>query len=65
MATNWGEDLYALYKGDEFIAQGTVEEISQCTGKEINTLRYMTYPCYKERRKNSMNTLTMVLLEDD
>lgn len=32
--------IYALYKGDTFIAEGTKEEISKQTGLSINTLGY-------------------------
>lgn len=57
--------IYALYKGDIFLADGTIKEISQKTGKSIEFLRYMTYPIYKKRIKNSKNRLTMTSLDDE
>ena len=55
---------YALYKGDEFIADGTIKEISERTGKSVSHLTYMTYPTYK-RRKDCGNRLQMYVLEEE
>ena len=41
--------IYALYKGDEYIADGTLEELAGKTGKTYNTLKWMTYQSYKKR----------------
>lgn len=54
--------IYALYKGDEFIADGTIEELHESTGKSINMLEFMTYPVYKKRVRKSKNRLTMTEL---
>ncbi|WP_302612752.1 hypothetical protein [uncultured Mitsuokella sp.] len=40
--------IYALYKGEQNLADGTLAEISRKTGK-TNTLKWMTYPSYKKR----------------
>jgi len=40
---------YALYKGEEIIAMGSIREISEQTGKSQHFLRYMTYPIYTKR----------------
>ena len=55
--------IYALYKGDEFISEGTIEEISQETGKTVKTLEFFTYPAYKKRCKPNGKRLRMILLE--
>lgn len=41
--------IYALYKGDEYITDGTLEELSQKTGKKEATLKFMTTPSYEGR----------------
>lgn len=54
--------IYALYKGEDFIADGTIQEIHEKTGKSVEFLKYMTYPIYAKRIKNSKNRLTMTEL---
>jgi hypothetical protein len=60
----WRERIYALYSGDDFLAEGTIEEISNQTGKSVSTLRFMTYPVY-ERRCKTENRLKMIHLDDE
>lgn len=57
--------IYALYKGEDLLADGTIQEISEKTGKTTDFLKWMTYPTYKERCKPNGKRLQMVLLEDD
>lgn len=64
MGNPWHERIYALYKGEHFIAEGTIREISKETGKTIDFLRYMTYPIYEKRCGRSANRLKMILLDD-
>ena len=40
---------YALYKGDELIAEGTIEQISQKMGIPQNTVRFYKTPASKRR----------------
>lgn len=40
---------YALYKGDEFIADGTPREIAKKTGKTFDSLMFYTTPAYRRR----------------
>ncbi|TBV85002.1 DNA cytosine methyltransferase [Lysinibacillus sp. OL1] len=49
MKTLWYQKVYALYKGDIFIAEGTLREISKETGKSLDFLKYMTYPAYERK----------------
>ncbi|SCX38432.1 hypothetical protein [Lysinibacillus fusiformis] len=64
MKIPWHKRIYALYKGEQFITEGTIREISRETGKTIDFLRYMTYPIYQKRSENSKNRLKMILLDD-
>ena len=41
--------IYALYKGDEYITDGTLRELSKKTGKKEATLKFMTTPAYEGR----------------
>ncbi len=50
---------WALYKGETFLASGTIEEISEQTGKPYNHLLGMTSPLYKRRTAGSTKCLHM------
>lgn len=41
--------IYALYKGDEYIADGTLEEIAEKTGRKLASLKWMLTPTAKKR----------------
>ena len=57
---------YALYKGDEFIADGTPREIARKTGKTFGSLMFYTTPAYGRRvEKAKRPWLEMVEIEDD
>lgn len=57
---------YALYKGDEFIADGTPREIARKTGKTFDSLMFYTTPAYHRRvEKSKGGRLEMVELEED
>lgn len=62
--------VYALYKGDKFIADGTPREIARKTGKKFDHLMFMTRPTYAKRaltdkKYKTKGRLEMVELEDD
>ncbi|HDR7893328.1 TPA: hypothetical protein QCY29_005849 [Bacillus toyonensis] len=65
MKISWKEKIYALYKGESFIAEGTVSEINQETNKSIDFLRFMTAPAYERRCGDSKRRLRMILLDDE
>lgn len=65
MKTPWHKRVYALYKGEQFITEGTIREISRETGKTIDFLKYMTRPVYEKRSIGSRNRLKMILLDVD
>lgn len=54
---------YALYKGDNFIAMGTIKEIAETLNKSFRTIYYYTTSQYKLRCKGSFKRLTMVELD--
>lgn len=56
------EKIYALYKGENLIADGTIQEIHERTGKSVDTLLFMTCQVYKKRIKSGKNRLTMTEL---
>ena len=57
---------YALYKGDEFIAEGTPREIARKTGKTFDSLMFYTTPAYGRRvEKAKRGRLEMVEIEYD
>ncbi|MEX3713638.1 hypothetical protein ABFV99_14690 [Cytobacillus horneckiae] len=64
MAIPWDKRIYALYKGEENITDGTILEIAARTGKTIKSLRWMTYDAYKERCKKSKNIIELVPIDD-
>lgn len=41
--------IYALYKGDKFITEGTKKEIAEYTGLKVKTLHYYATKTYLKR----------------
>lgn len=62
---DWDNRIYALYKGDELLADGTVYEISKNVNKSLRYIKWMTFPHYEKRLKKSKDRLQMVLLDDE
>ena len=44
--------IYALYKGDEYIADGTLEELAEKTGLKKSSLKWMKTPSGKRKRSS-------------
>ncbi|GAB6614091.1 MULTISPECIES: hypothetical protein [Bacillus] len=65
MKIPWNERIYALYKGEQFLVDGTILEISKGTNKSLAWLRYMLTPSYDKKRLNSVNCLRLILLDDE
>nr|WP_317429575.1 hypothetical protein [uncultured Mitsuokella sp.] len=53
--------IYALYKGEQNLADGTLAEIARKTGKTYNTLKWMTYLSYKKRLQERSHRRSGVL----
>ncbi|WP_164470870.1 hypothetical protein [Vaginisenegalia massiliensis] len=48
--------IYALYKGEELLAVGTKQEISEQTKLKLSTIHWLATPtakCLEQKRKNS------------
>jgi len=48
---SWDKKIFALYKGDNLIADGTVFEIAEKTGKTVKAIQGLTYPSYMKKVK--------------
>lgn len=64
---DWENEVYALYKGDAFITEGNVYEIAKETGKNVETIKFYTYPshvkkCERWNKWNKQNFLRMCYL---
>lgn len=51
---------YALYKGEECLAIGTIREIAKQMKVKYRTIYFYTMPTYKRRCKNGKNRRVMV-----
>lgn len=59
---------YAVYKSEELVCIGTLEECAEYRGVSIDTMRYYLTGAYQNKiakRKNARNFLTVIELEDD
>lgn len=58
---------YALYKGDEFITIGTIDEIAERMGVKKKTIAHYKTPTYlrKIERRKSGGGNSMVLIDLD
>lgn len=56
--------IYALYKGEQNLADGTLEEIARKTGKTYRSLKWMTYLIYKRRIQQRIHKVGALELVD-
>ena len=56
---------YALYKGDELLAIGTIKEIAKNQGVKERTILFYKMPTYLKRRKKSKKGNYKVLVKLD
>lgn len=54
--------IYALYKGEELLAEGTIIQIAYKMNVKIRTIQFYKTPTYKKRCKNSFNRKELVEL---
>lgn len=59
--------VYALYKGEINLCDGTLKEIALKMNKPVETIRFYASKIYKKRRKDSIdnNYLELVEIEDE
>jgi len=58
---------FALYKGEDLLFIGTIQEIAEHRNVKVESDRYNLTPAYQKRidkRKNARNYLTLTRLED-
>ncbi|MFG3612399.1 MULTISPECIES: hypothetical protein [Rummeliibacillus] len=56
--------IFALYKGDTNICDGTLREIEEKSGVPLSYLKRMTYPVYEKRMSESKNVRNRMILEE-
>lgn len=59
---------YAMYKGDELLHIGTIEEIAKVHGVLQQTIRFYATPAYRRRvskREKAENYIEVFKLEDE
>lgn len=56
---------YALYKGDQMVAIGTVNEIAEERGVKPNTIRFYMSDAYQRRSKSEVNNRLQLIKVDD
>lgn len=56
--------VYALYKGDNWIWDGTLEELAAYTNKTVANLKYLRCPSVKNRNESQPKSSVLVLIED-
>ena len=58
---------YAIYKGEDCLAIGTVNEIAKQQKVKIETIKFMLSPTYARRlaKRNSKNAKIIVCIDDE
>lgn len=62
------DEEYALYKGEDFIEIGTLQELADLRGVQLKTMKFYLTPTYQNRiaeRKNARDYITLSKLEDE
>lgn len=54
------DKFYVLYKGDDIVSSGTIQEIFEKTKIKISHLVWLTYPTAARREAKSKNRMVMV-----
>lgn len=67
---NANRNIYAVYKGDQYIMDGTIPEVARARGIKEKSVKFFLTPAYRRRKKlqdrNRINssdgyiTLTMI-----
>ena len=52
--------IYAMYKGEKCLASGTLYQLAQQLGIDIQTLRFYLTPTYRKRLKKSKNRRELI-----
>ena len=62
---DWDNEVYAAYKGDEFLTVGTVREIADELNIKVETAKFYSFPAYQKRSENNKNRIVLTLIEGD
>lgn len=54
---------YAVYRGDDFIVQGTKEDCAKYLGVTTKTVCFMSTPAYHKRRSESPGTNHLIVIK--
>lgn len=57
--------IYAMYKGEEMLAMGTIKEIAEKMGVSEATIRFQTTPSYRKRCREDGIHREVFALDDD
>lgn len=58
------QKIYALYKGEKFITEGTKRQIAKEINNKISTLTFLHSPSNEKRTKGN-NHLILIDIEED
>lgn len=58
------EKFYALYKGDEIIAIGTLKELGKLLNVSPRTIFFYSTPTYRKRNKGG-NSYIVIRIDDE
>lgn len=56
-------NIYALYRGEAFITEGTIKEIAKYRNVKPKSIEFLARPAYKKRTKGKNDRLQLILLE--
>ncbi|NDL68504.1 hypothetical protein [Anaerotalea alkaliphila] len=56
---------FALYKGEEMLGIGTIDELAEMQGVKPETIRFYLYPAYQRRVRNAKNRMVLVRLDQE
>lgn len=60
--------VYAMYRGDEYICDGTLSELAIKRNVQYSTMKYYLYPAYQKKlakRKRSKRAIALVEIDDE
>lgn len=57
--------IYAMYKGEEMLAMGTIKEIAEQMGVSEVTIRFQTTPSYRKRCRENGTHREVFPIDDD
>lgn len=56
--------IYMMYRGDDLLVTGTLEEIAEHQNMTVGNVKFMTYPSYHKRSESEGRRLVFKLEED-